>query len=204
MNTKHWDKIYSEKQNDEMSWFQEVPKKSLEFIKEFALKQNDAIIDIGGGDSRFVDSLLGLGFKDISVLDISENALNKTAARLVSDRMFITLIHSDVTQFNPAKKYKLWHDRATFHFLTKKEDIESYIRIAHGALDENGYLIVSTFSKTGPEKCSGLEITRYSDIDLKSLFQKFFQNVKCVEDTHQTPWGTKQDFVFCSFKKKKG
>lgn len=202
MSSKHWDKIYSEKQNDEMSWFQEIPERSLELIREIKLKPSDKIIDIGAGDSRLVDSLLGMGFQDLTVLDISLLALQKTEKRLSENGYSIKLIESDVTKFKPTEKYKLWHDRATFHFLTKKEQIEAYIQVASEALETDGYLIVSTFSKTGPEKCSGLEISQYSDTDLKQLFQKYFTNIKCIEDTHETPWGSKQDFVYCGFKKK--
>ena len=201
MASNHWDKIYSEKQNDEMSWFQEIPQKSLDLIREFNLRFDSKIIDIGAGDSRLVDALFDLGFHDLTVLDISIEALKKTKTRLALSHRQVKLIESDVTQFKAPEKYKLWHDRATFHFLTKKEDIEAYVKIAFESLDQDGHLIVSTFSKTGPEKCSGLEISQYSDSDLKSIFGKYFKNIKCIEDTHETPWGSKQDFVYCGFKK---
>ncbi len=202
MSSKHWNEVYSQKTNEEMSWFQEVPHRSLELIRELSLKPETRIIEIGGGDSKLTDSLLGLGYSNLSVLDISKIALEKMRDRLGPEASKVQFIESDVTQFAPTQKYGLWHDRATFHFLTTKIEIEKYIQTAFQALDAGGYLIVSTFSKTGPEKCSGLTIARYADVDLKELFGKYFENIKCVEDTHETPWGTKQDFVYCGFKKR--
>ncbi len=202
MNENFWDNVYKTKSEREVSWFQEVPTKSLELIAEMELSPNDSIIDIGGGDSRLVDSLLSQGFKNISILDISSVALDKAKLRLSEHSNSIKYITSDITKFIPTEKYKLWHDRAAFHFLKKIEDIESYLRIANQGVAQGGYLIVSTFSKSGPEKCSGLAISQYSDADLKQLFGKYFSNIRCLENTHNTPWGAEQDFVYCGFKKK--
>jgi ubiquinone/menaquinone biosynthesis C-methylase UbiE len=149
-----------------------------------------------------VDHLLAQGFRKISVLDISATALEKAKTRLGESSKFVNFIVSDITKFDPPEKYKLWHDRATFHFLTSVEDITSYLDIASRGISPGGYLIVSTFSKTGPEKCSGLPISRYSDADLKALFGINFVNVRCFEDTHSTPWGIGQNFVYCGFKKR--
>lgn len=201
MDSNYWDDIYKKKTEEQVSWYQDHPEKSLELIREFNLAFTDKIIDIGGGDSKLVDHLLGLGFKDITVLDISSKALEKTELRLKGKENNVKFITSDVTKFNPTEKYKLWHDRATFHFLTKLEDVEKYLQITSQAIDQNGFLIVSTFSKTGPEKCSGLSICQYSEDDLKALFGKYFSNIRCFEDTHQTPWNSTQNFVYCGFKK---
>lgn len=202
MDKNYWDNIYKSKSETDVSWFQGVPKKSLELISEVNLNPDDSIIDIGGGDSHLVDHLLDIGFKNLSVLDISSAALKKAKERLGEKAGQIKFIASDITKFQPTEKYKLWHDRATFHFLTKVEDVKAYLEIANRAIADDGYLIVSTFSKTGPEKCSGLPITQYSDADLKLLFETYFSNIKCFEDTHQTPWGTGQNFVYCGFKKR--
>jgi ubiquinone/menaquinone biosynthesis C-methylase UbiE len=201
MDKSYWDKIYRNKSEKEVSWFQETPTTSLNLISELGLAPTDSIIDIGGGDSRLVDHLLAKGFRNISLLDISSTALDKARARLNENLKFIKFIVSDITKFDPQEKYKLWHDRATLHFLTRIEDVSTYLEIANRAIDPAGYLIVSTFSKNGPEKCSGLPIVQYSDADLKSLFKKYFANIKCFEDTHKTPWGTEQNFVYCGFKK---
>lgn len=202
MDSNFWDSVYQKKSETEVSWFQQVPAKSLEFIKEFKLRPEANIIDIGGGDSRLTDHLLDLGFKNISILDISAVSLEKTKARLGNRTASLNFIASDVTKFSPTEKYDLWHDRATFHFLTKLEDVERYLEVVKSALSDEGFLIISTFSKTGPEKCSGLTICQYSESELKALFGKHFDNIRCFEDTHKTPWGSTQDFVYCGFKKK--
>ncbi len=202
MDSKFWDDIYRHKLENEVSWFQEIPIKSLELIDELKLVPSDPIIDIGGGESHLADQLLAKGFRDISILDISIVALAKVRARLGEHSQFVKFIASDILKFDPPEKYNLWHDRATFHFLTSVEDVESYLNIANRGIAPGGYLIVSTFSKTGPEKCSGLSISQYSEADLKKLFEKYFTNIRCIEDTHSTPWGAGQNFVYCGFKKR--
>ena len=201
MDSKYWNDIYRKKDETEVSWFQNVPKKSLELIDSFNLKANSKIIDIGGGNSRLTDHLIERGFRDITVLDISKQSLEKLQERLGKNTQKIKTLEANVINFKPTESYKLWHDRAAFHFLTDPKQIEEYLHIAHEALQADGFLIVSTFSKTGPEKCSGLTISRYSDDELKQLFGRYFENVKCFEDTHTTPWGATQDFVYCAFKK---
>jgi ubiquinone/menaquinone biosynthesis C-methylase UbiE len=201
MDSNYWNQVYQKKNEHEVSWFQEVPKKSLEMIDELNLQKDSSIIDIGGGDSRLVDHLLQRGFSNITILDISSEALEKAKVRLKNLPKNVEFVASDITLFRPNRKFKLWHDRATFHFLTELDQVEKYLKIAYDALEEDGYLIISTFSKTGPEKCSGLNITQYSQDDLKSLFGRFFKNTKCFEDTHTTPWNTTQNFVYCGFKK---
>lgn len=198
---KYWDEIYQKKDELHQSWFQEKPEKSLEMIDELNLDRTSKIIDIGGGESRLVDYLLERGFTNISLLDISGEALEKAKTRLGLKASGVKYITSDVTLFETKEKFDLWHDRATFHFLTSLEDVEKYLEIAFKALNPGGSLIISTFSKTGPDKCSGLSISKYSQDDLKKLFGKFFQNTKCFESTHTTPWGSTQDFTYCGFKK---
>jgi SAM-dependent methyltransferase len=201
VDSNYWNSIYQKKDEKEVSWFQETPAKSLELIDSFQFPHDANIIDIGGGDSRLVDHLIAREFNKISVLDISGASLAKLKDRLGDDAEKITYIETDILNFKPTMHYQLWHDRAAFHFLTTLEQVEKYLQIANDAIATNGYLIVSTFSKSGPEKCSGLSITQYSEEELKKLFGKFFQNVKCFEDSHQTPWGSQQDFVYCGFKK---
>lgn len=202
MDSKYWNDIYKNKSESQMSWFQDVPKTSIELIEEFKIPKDAHIIDIGGGDSRFVDQMLNLGYHKLSVLDISEESIKKAQLRLGNQSQHINWIVSDVTKFSPAEKYDLWHDRATFHFLTNKSEVEKYLQIASDSLNPDGNLIVSTFSDKGPEKCSGLQIQQYSEIDLKAVFQKYFDNIKCLETTHRTPWGSEQNFTFCGFKKR--
>lgn len=199
--SQFWDEIYQKKDELHQSWFQENPTTSLKIIDELKLVKNAAIIDIGSGESRLVEHLIERGFTKISLLDISKEALEKTKHRLGTKAENIQFFTSNVTSFTPPQKYDLWHDRAAFHFLTDNKDIEEYISIVHESLNIGGSLIISTFSQTGPDKCSGLVISKYSAEDLKIIFGKFFESTSCFEMTHTTPWGTKQDFVYCSFKK---
>lgn len=201
MNSGYWNKVYHEKKEEQLSWFQAKPEKSLEMIDELHLPATANIIDIGGGESRLADYLLDRGFSNLTILDISSEALKKIENRLGPQASKIDFITSDVTQFTPQKKYLLWHDRATFHFLTEINQIERYLKIAYDALEVGGHLLISTFSKSGPEKCSGLSVSQYSQDELKALFGRYFSNTKCVEVTHETPWHSKQDFVYCGFKK---
>src|SRR5665648_455270 len=178
MDSNYWNQVYQKKNEHEVSWFQEVPKKSLEMIDELNLEKDSKIIDIGGGDSRLVDHLLGRGFSNITILDISSEALEKAKIRLQNSPKRLEFVTTDITLFEAHKKFKLWHDRATFHFLTQREQVEKYLKIAYDALEENGHLIISTFSKSGPEKCSGLSIAQYSQDDLKSMFGRYFKNIR--------------------------
>jgi ubiquinone/menaquinone biosynthesis C-methylase UbiE len=201
MDSKFWDKVYSNKSESQVSWFQEVPNKSIEMIEELNLPLESSVIDVGGGESRLTDYFLAAGFKNITVLDISEVSLNKLKHRLHLQGSNVNFIVQDILTYQPSSLFKLWHDRATFHFLTSTGQIESYLKCAYDALEHGGHLIVSTFSKQGPDKCSGLTVSKYSDSELKELFGKYFQNVRCIEDVHLTPWGTTQNFVYCGFKK---
>lgn len=202
MDLKYWNDIYKNKSDKEVSWFQDVPTASLHLINELNLDLDDSIIDIGAGNSRLVDTLLDLGFRQLSILDISGVAHERTRVRLGDKSNSLKFITSDVNKFKPTEKYKLWHDRATFHFLTTTKEVKKYLDLVNQAIATDGFLIISTFSKTGPEKCSGLPITQYSESDLKTIFQKYFSNIRCLEDRHQTPWGTTQDFVYCGFKRR--
>lgn len=202
MDATFWNDVYQKKRENQFSWFQEVPARSLELIQELALQPKDPILDIGGGDSRLVDELLKRGYRDISILDISEISLDRAKKRLGPHVGQVHFLASDVTKFVPQRQYRLWHDRAAFHFLTELEDVEAYLRIADQAISPDGFLIVSTFSRNGPEKCSGLTISQYSDADLKALFGKYFANIRCFEDAHTTPWGATQNFVYCGFKRR--
>ncbi|WP_313501474.1 class I SAM-dependent methyltransferase [Kaistella carnis] len=195
---QHWETVYETKNPDEVSWTQEIPKTSLAFIHSFGLDKSAKIIDIGGGDSKLVDHLLNQGFEDITVLDISEKALEKAKIRLGEKSKKVTWIISDILDFEPTETYGVWHDRAAFHFLTTEEEIEKYKSIVNKSVA--GFLIIGTFSENGPLKCSGLEISQYSEEKLTSTFEDNFDNIDSVLEDHQTPFGTTQNFLFCSFK----
>lgn len=196
---KHWETVYETKNPEEVSWTQEIPKTALDFIHSFHLPKSAKIIDIGGGDSKLVDYLIQEGFENISVLDISEKALEKTKLRLGDNAKKVNWIVSDITQFEPNTTYDIWHDRATFHFLTTAEHVSKYIETAQKSV--NKYLILGTFSENGPKKCSGLDIKQYNEEALTKELKNSFKKINCVTEDHITPFNTTQNFLFCSFKK---
>lgn len=198
---KHWDTIYKTKELKEVSWYQSVPETSLDFFKQFNVSATAKIIDIGGGDSLLVDHLLELGYKDITVLDISEAALDKAKQRLGNKATNIKWIAADAATFIPNEKYDFWHDRAAFHFLTQEQEIESYLNIVQQSINPAGILVIGTFSEQGPRKCSGIEIKQYSETSMSSRLEKFFEKIRCITIDHKTPFDTIQNFVFCSFRK---
>ena len=199
---KHWNTVYKTKQPNEVSWTQEIPKTSLEFIHEFNLPKTAKIVDVGGGDSKLVDYLLSEGFENITVLDISSEALEKSKKRLGDKAQKVKWVVSDVTDFNPESKFDVWHDRATFHFLTTPKQIKKYIATASKSV--TGFLTIGTFSEDGPDRCSGLQIKKYSEKTLATELKKEFDKLRCITEDHITPFQTKQNFIFCSFKKHLG
>lgn len=199
-NSKHWEKVYQTKQPNEVSWTQEIPKTSLDFIHSFKLHKSAAIIDVGGGDSKLVDYLLEEGFENITVLDISGKALERVKNRLGEKSRKVKWVVSDVTAFKTKETYDVWHDRATFHFLITAPQINKYLETARSVV--KGYLTIGTFSHNGPKKCSGLGIKQYNEEELQSQLSNGFKKVKCISEDHITPFNTSQNYLFCSFKRK--
>ena len=198
---KHWEQIYKTKQFDEVSWYQPTPETSLFFFEKFKIPKEAKIIDIGGGDSFLVDNLLDRGYKDITVLDISESALSRAKLRLGERSAKVKWIVADAATFKPTEIYDFWHDRAAFHFLTKEEEIENYINTVQSSIKPSGILVIGTFSEQGPKKCSGIEIRQYSEVSMTELLKSSFEKIKCISVEHKTPFDTIQQFVFCSFRK---
>ena len=197
----HWENIYRTKQPEEVSWTQETPITSLAFIHGFGLPRTARIIDIGGGDSRLVDFLLDEGFEDITVLDISGQALDRAKLRLGGRADRVTWIEQDITVYRPAGAFDLWHDRAAFHFLTTGKQITTYLSAARDGVKAGGYAIVGTFSDQGPDRCSGLPVRRYDERLLVEELSRGFDKIRCVTENHVTPFETEQHFLFCSFKR---
>lgn len=198
-NKEHWETVYETKTSDQVSWTQDIPKTSLDFIHSFGLNKTAKIIDVGGGDSKLVDYLLNEGFENITVLDISAKALEKSQKRLGNKSSQVNWVVSDITEFEPMTTFDVWHDRATFHFLTTTEQVEKYMTIARNSV--NGFLTIGTFSENGPKKCSGLEIKQYNEQNLTAELENGFDKIRCIMEDHTTPFNTKQNFLFCSFKK---
>lgn len=199
MSQQHWEKVYENKTPDQMSWTQDEYTSSLQLIQSINADKNSKIIDVGGGDGNFVKRLLELGYQDITVLNISKTAIENAKKNLGEDASKINWIVSDIKQFQPTETYDIWHDRATFHFLTTEKDIQTYINLLKNNL--KGNLIIGTFSTNGPLKCSGLDITQYSENSMQHLLKNDFEKVECFTEDHTTPFDSTQNFLFCNFKK---
>ncbi|NNF67025.1 MAG: class I SAM-dependent methyltransferase [Gammaproteobacteria bacterium] len=197
----HWEKVYESKAPETVSWYQAAPSVSLDLIQRIQIPHNAAIIDVGGGASVLVDSLIEEGFTDISVLDIAGAALNSARERLGDAAANITWIESDVTSFVAEKQYLLWHDRAVFHFLTDVADRKKYVRALKQSLLPNGHLIIATFATDGPAKCSGLNIVQYDETKLSAELGTDFKLIATQRETHITPAKTKQNFQYFYFRK---
>ncbi len=196
---KHWEKIYEEKCIDEVGWFQSIPLTSLDFLKEVNLPKTAKIIDVGAGDSYFVDHLLDLGYTDVTVLDISAKAIDRAKQRLGDRAMAVKWIEADIAQFQPSSTYDLWHDRASFHFLCEEQEIENYIIMMSEHVSPGGFFVIGTFSEQGPLKCSGIDIKQYSEDSIHKLLGNNFEKLKCLNLDHITPSGAAQNYTFCSF-----
>ena len=198
----HWENVFATKHETEVSWFQEKPETSIQFFLENNISKDANIIDIGGGDSYLIDSLLELGYTNLFLLDISENAIERIKNRLGSKASTVTFIASDILDFKPETTFDVWHDRASFHFLTTDNDIKTYKNLVSNSISENGFMFLGTFSENGPLKCSGLEIKQYSEERCEAIFEAAFSKVNCFLENHKTPFDTTQNFIFCTFKKK--
>jgi len=194
----HWETVYETKNPNEVSWTQQVPQTSLDFINSYNLDKTAKIIDVGGGDSKLVDFLLAEGFLNITVLDISSKAIQRAKKRLGAMAQKVKWIESDITEFEPNETYDVWHDRAAFHFLTQPNQIKAYVDLTQKAVV--GHMILGTFSTKGPKKCSGLDVKQYDGETLEATFRGF-EKTACKTEDHRTPFGTTQNFVFCSFKR---
>lgn len=195
---KHWEQIYSTKAPTQLSWYQLHPRLSLQYIQNTGVGKTGHIIDVGGGASTLVDHLLDDGFQQITVLDISAEALEIAQQRLGQRAGSVNWLEANITQTTlPGHKYDVWHDRAVFHFLTEREDRNRYIHAVREAVKPGGHVIVATFASDGPERCSGLEVTRYDSQSLHNEFGADFELLDSTHEDHHTPFGTEQKFIYC-------
>lgn len=192
----HWERVYTDKEPTTVSWFQSVPEMSLRLIQSTGIAKNQPILDAGGGASTLVDHLLAAGYTDISVLDVSASALARSRARLGDLAQRVTWIESDVTAFEPARPFALWHDRAVLHFLTTAIDRARYVEVLHKALRPGGDLVLATFGPDGPLRCSGLDICRYGIDALQDLLGAQFTLQHHELEQHRTPAGSAQQFLY--------
>lgn len=198
----HWENVFTTKTEKDVSWFQENPETSIAFVDKFNLPKDAKIIDIGGGDSYFIDTLLDLGYINLYLLDISAKAIERIKERLGEKSKNVSFIISDILDFQPETTFDFWHDRASFHFLTAENQIKKYSEIVSKSVVKDGKMIIGTFSENGPKKCSGLDITQYSETKMNAVFEDNFDKVNCFTEDHKTPFDTIQNFIFCSFNKK--
>jgi SAM-dependent methyltransferase len=192
----HWETIYRTRSPDELSWYQAVPRRSLELIQATGVALSASILDVGGGASRLVDHLLAGGYTDVSVLDIAPAALEKVKTRLGPMATRVHWITSDVTVFQPERRYALWHDRAVFHFLVTPSEQARYLTVLRSALAPGAHLLLATFGPRGPDRCSGLPVQHYSQEHLIGLLGSHFRLRRCELDDHLTPTGRHQEFLW--------
>ena len=197
----HWQLVYKEKGENQVSWFQERPNISLELIEAVRADRSSAMIDIGGGASRLVDALVEKSYRDLTVLDPSESAVSITKMRFGERAAMVKWIAADVTRWEPPRSYDLWHDRAAFHFLTEASDRTAYIDRLTKAVRPGGHAIIGTFALDGPERCSGLPVVLYDAAQLSATLTPSFALVDMRRDDHKTPWGAIQHFQFSVFKR---
>src|SRR6516164_6341236 len=198
----HWDSVYESKGEHEVSWFEESPTLSLELIRATGVGSAASIIDIGGGTSRLVDALLDEGYSAVTVLDLSEKALETSKTRLGLQRAAkVKWVAVDVTAWEPGQAYDVWHDRATFHFLTEPNERAAYVERVLRAVRSSGHVIIGTFALDGPERCSGLPVVRYDAAAISKILGPSFDLLQSRMHAHQTPTGVIQRFQFNRFRR---
>jgi len=197
----HWEEIYKTKREAELSWFQASPALVLDLLELVGATPSSSIVDIGGGESRLVDSLLAEGYENITVLDLSATALAAAQSRLGEKGDKVKWIVADATEWEPPEFYDIWHDRAAFHFLVSESEQRSYIDRLKRGLKVGGHVILGTFALDGPQKCSGLPVARHGSASLSNLLGSEFALVDSRRDDHTTPRGSVQRFQFSTFKR---
>ena len=195
----HWDSVYTARKPDEVSWHQARPSVSLELIERAGKGKHARIIDVGGGPSRLVDALLDDGFQQVTVLDISAEALDLAKERLGDRARAVNWITADITRWTPATTFDVWHDRAVFHFLVDPLDRAAYRAALSAALTRDGQAVIGTFASDGPERCSGLPVARYEPVTLATELGSAFRLVESTHEEHLTPGGKVQHFQFSRF-----
>ena len=198
----HWETVYKTKKPDAVSWYQPSLGLSLQFLQETGLPREAVIIDVGGGASTFIDDLLLLHYSNISVLDISSQALEYSKTRLGLRANSVKWLNADITKVDlPASGIDFWHDRAVFHFLTSENERQTYCDVLRKAVRANGYVLIATFGPDGPKKCSGLDVVRYDSDILQQTLGVNFELISSKIEHHMTPFNTVQQFIYCLFRK---
>lgn len=197
----HWAHVYEAKAPTAVSWYQETPAPSLRALDRFGASPSSSLIDVGGGASNLVDTLLAQGWQDLTVLDIAAPALERSKARLGVRAEKVCWEVADIADWRPPRKFDVWHDRAVFHFLTEPEHREAYRSALSRGVTDRGLVIIATFALNGPEKCSGLPVQRYDAVSLAAEIGDGFQLIDGWPEEHVTPWGARQSFNWCAFRR---
>jgi trans-aconitate methyltransferase len=200
----HWEKVYRSKPENEVSWFEDEPRISLDLINAAGLALDAPIIDVGGGEARLVDRLIARGHTDLCVLDLSHKALDVARVRLGKAASSVGWIVADVTQWEPERKWQLWHDRAVFHFLTDADDRRAYVNAMRQALNADADVIIATFAPDGPERCSGLAVMRHDAESVGKALGPEFRLEETRSYEHRTPGGASQRFQYARFSRRPG
>jgi hypothetical protein len=199
---EHWDQVYSTKAETEVSWYQPRPERSLASIKSMLPDHASPILDVGGGASHLIDELLAAGYSDLTVLDVSAAALRRSQERLGPEASKVKWIAADITSWRPERVWRLWHDRAVFHFLTATVDQNAYLTALKTATSAGSVIVMSCFALDGPERCSGLPVQRYSPATLAARLGDEFALVSEAAEHHATPWGSVQNFAYAVLKRR--
>ena len=198
---QHWERIYAEKQPEEVSWYEQAPETSLTLIEEAAIRRSAAIVDVGGGTSRLAGRLIAAGYADVTVADISRAALERARVELAAAAERVTLIHADVRSHDFGRRFDLWHDRAVFHFMVDAASRNGYLTVLRRTLRAGGHLVLAGFGPGGPTHCSGLRVARYGPNELSSTLGSDFNLISSRTEEHRTPTGHIQEFVFTHFRR---
>jgi hypothetical protein len=193
---QHWDTVYTTKGERDVSWFEAFPTTSLQMLEAAGVTPESCVLDVGGGDSRLVDTLAARGLTCLAVLDVSTTALERARLRLGPLATTVTWLHTDVVSDWSLKPMDVWHDRAAFHFLTTPEDRASYGTHLRQTLKAGGTAIIATFAPDGPDHCSGLSVVRYSPESLLKELGQDFELIESRPHMHHTPWGRTQSFQY--------
>ncbi len=199
-STAHWDSVWQSRLAKDVSWYQEEPELSLRLIREVSTPSS-SVIDVGGGASRLVDRLVAEGYRDVTVIDLADKALEQTRGRLGANAPVVTWVTGDITDHDFGRSFDVWHDRAVFHFMTETADLERYLETMRRSLFLGAHAIIATFSPDGPDRCSGLPVQRYSEAELAAVLGAAFEPVSHHEELHMTPTGTPQAFLYAVFRR---
>jgi len=197
----HWEAVYASRRTQEVSWYQIRPETSLRLMAQLGIQSDDPVIDVGGGASTLVDHLLDRGYSRVTVLDIAASALAAVQERLGPGAARVIWLTGDITRLTLPGPYRLWHDRAVFHFLTEAADRQAYLAALYAAVPIGGFVILATFADDGPERCSNLPVCRYSPEQLAAEVGPGFTMIAATRETHYTPAQKEQKFSYAGFRR---